>query len=136
MRVASVVTPVVAVLLAVLLAALAAGCSTSPTSRFCSTLTNSKLDFAQVADPAKEFAALDQVLAQLSPRDRRLVEPVRSYVQILYRRSPLPQKQQIAFLSHFFHVDAPALDRRLRSECNVPLDKRIHPFPVRNQATT
>ncbi|HEY1739790.1 MAG TPA: hypothetical protein VGI86_13815 [Acidimicrobiia bacterium] len=129
MRVASVVTPVVAALLA----AFAAGCSSSPTSSFCSTLTSSKVDFSQIAEPAHEVAALDQLIAKLSPSDRRLVIPVRQYVQILYRQSPMTKQQQTAFLTRFFHVDAPALDRRLRKDCNVSLAKRIDPFPVANK---
>ena len=126
MRVASVVTPVVAALLA----AFVAGCSGSSTTSFCSTLTSSKLDFSHVTQPAQELAALDQLIAKLSPSDRRLVIPVRQYVQILYRQSPMSAKQTTAFLARFFRVDAPALDRRLRSECNVSLAKRIEPFPV------
>ncbi|HEY3834108.1 MAG TPA: hypothetical protein VGO03_17590 [Acidimicrobiia bacterium] len=125
MRVASVVTPVVAALLA----SFAAGCSSSSASSFCSTLTSSKLDFSQVTAPAKELGTLDQLIAKLSPTDRRLVLPVRQYVAVLYQQSSLTKPQQTAFLKHFFRVDAPALDQRLRKDCNVSLAKRIDPFP-------
>ena len=124
MRVASVVTPV----LAALLASLAAGCTTSQASRFCSAMTSSKLDFADTAHPTKELAALDQVIAELSPRDRHLVVPVRDYARLLYNRSSWSAEQKVAFLTRFFHVDAPKLDKRLRDDCDVPLNNRIAPF--------
>src|SRR3954467_8271845 len=101
------------------------GCSTSSVSHFCDTLTKAKLDFQPINQPAHEFAALDQVLAGLSPQDRRLVAPVRDYMRILYGQSDWSEARKLQFLSHFFHVDAPALDRRLRRECDVPLSKRI-----------
>ena len=132
MRVAS-VAPAVAAPLVVL--ALASGCSGSSTSSFCGTLTHSKVDFGDVTNATRELAALDHVLAQLSQRDRKVVAPVRDYVSILYRRTTWTQKQQVTFLSRFFRVEAPALDKRLRDECNVSLDKRIAPFPVTRSST-
>ncbi len=124
MRAASVVTPVVAALLASFLG----GCGSSSTTAFCSTMTHTKVDFSDVSNPGKELRALDEVLAQLSPHDRRLVVPVRDYARILYRRSQWNERQKLAFLTRFFHVDAPALDKRLHDECNVTLNSRIAPF--------
>jgi len=136
MRAASVVSPVVAALLAALLGSLLAGCSSSSSSAFCSTLTRSKLDFSGVTQPTKELRALDQVLGQLPPGDRRVVSPVRDYARILYGRSGWSEDQKLKFLSRFFKSDAPALDRRLRSECNVPLGSRIAPFGLSAGQTT
>jgi hypothetical protein len=127
-RVASVVSPAVAGLLAAMLVALASGCSSSTSSALCSTLTRSKVDFSDLDNPAHELAALDKVLERLSPRDRKLVAPVRDYARILYQRSDWSQARKLAFLQHFFKVDAPALDKHLRDDCGVPLDKRIAPF--------
>jgi hypothetical protein len=127
------VASVVALAVAALLLVSAAGCSSSSTSKFCSTLTQSKLDFSSISQPSHELHALDQVLAQLSPKDRKYVAPVRDYARILYGRSTWSTDQKLQFLKHFFSVDGPALDRRLRKECDVPLDKRIAVF---NNLTT
>jgi len=59
------VASVVALAVAGLLLVCAAGCSSSSTSKFCSTLTHTKLDFSPIGQPTHELRALDQLLAQL-----------------------------------------------------------------------
>ena len=129
MRAAWVVTPV----LATLFASLASGCATSEASRFCGALTSSKLDFVDVQQGAKELAAIDQVISALPARDRHLVIPVRDYARILYGKSNWSEQHKLTFLNHFFKTDAPALDKRLRHDCHLDIDKRIAPFYVLQQ---
>ncbi len=108
---------------------LLAGCGESVSSSLCATLTSAQPGFAS-SEPRQKLAAIDAVMARVATRDRKLIAPVRDYAAILYGRSHWSEARQLAFLTRFFKVDAPALDTRLRDECRIPLDRHIAPFQI------
>jgi hypothetical protein len=127
-RAASVLAPAVAALFAGLSALGAAGCgSSSSADGLCGALTHAESGFKST-QPTQTIAALDDVIARLSPADRRLVTPVRDYALILYGRTHWSEQHKEQFLTQFFKTDAPALDRRLRNSCRIAIPTRIAPF--------
>ena len=103
-----------------------AGCS-DRTSAYCDAWTRPDARLDGVAGPAGRIAAIDAVIERLAPGDRAPVQGLRSYAEVLFGAAHLSDAEQQAVVTHFLAVDAPALDRRLRSECRVPLG-RLAPF--------
>lgn len=103
------------------------GACGSSTSSFCRAWERPDRRLDGVEGPGGRVAAIESVIARLAPADRPPVRGLRDYAAVLFGASKRSTAEQQQIVTHFLSVDAPALDRRLRSECRVPLG-RLAPF--------